>query len=108
MDIDVSALNVGLYLSMEFGENWLMPINDRMHVQFPNLSTDELEYCNTLCKKINTVANQYVYMNPIKKDDHVEFPKFDDFRHFMLNKYGWISDNNLSNLYSQSCYYALK
>jgi len=76
-------LNNGLNLSMEFGENWLTDIDDRLR------------------KKL-------IRKNPIKNGDKIDFIDFSKFEDFMKIKYEWIDNANLKKLYSQSCYYALK
>lgn len=108
MKLSNEILNSGLNFSMEFGKNWLLEINDRLLAKYPNLTPSELNACDKLCKKVNKLANDFVYDNPEKKENEIEFITFSVFENFMKTNYDWISDKNLRGLYSQSCYYAWK
>ena len=107
-NVSNKILNIGLDFSMEFGENWLKPINKRLQNKFPYLTSDELEECNTICNEVNKTANNFVYENPIKGKPEIQFVDFAEFENFMKQKFDWISIKNLKRLYSQSCYYAFK
>jgi len=108
MDIDEKILNFGLMLSMEFGENWLTDISTRLKEKFPELSDAESKDCNTFLQSINTYAHDFVRKNPVKKGNQISLMCATQFKDKLSTKYNWISQNNLSKLYSQSCYYALK
>ncbi len=98
-------LNHALSLSMEFGENWLVDIDLRLKSMYPALSKAELRDYDNLCKEINRAAQNFISKNP--KND-TQFIDFSAFEKFIKLKYEWINEENLSKLYSQSCYYALK
>lgn len=108
MDLSKEILNVALDMSMEFGENWLKPINERLHKKYPEISFDDLEKINSICKEVNKFANDYVYESGTVINQEISFVDFNIFKDDILLKYNWISENNLSRLYSQSCYYAMK
>ncbi|MNG72465.1 hypothetical protein D3C87_629410 [compost metagenome] len=108
MNLSIEVLNYGLQLSMEFGKNWLKPINERLEIKFPNLNKQQQEECNLICKRVHQIAHNYVAENPIRSDSGVEFVAFNQFKQFILTKYNWLSTANLQRLYSQSCYYASK
>ncbi len=108
MNLLPEILNYGLDLSMEFGENWLKPINQRLHNKFPNLNSFELEEYNLACKEVNRIANNFVFENPVKNENELNFVDFSVFENFMKQKYYWISIENTKRLYNQSCYYAYK
>jgi len=110
MNINLSdeILNVGLKFSMEFGENWLVDIDDRLANLYPEISVSDLRVCDKLCRKINKIAHSYISENPIKKDNKLIPIDISEFKNFMLERYDWIDDENMSRLYSQSCYYSLK
>ncbi len=101
-------LNDGLNLSMEFGENWLTDIDDRLGAKYSKLTKSELRSCDQLCRKINKIAHDFIRKNAIKNGESISFIDFAKFEEFMKLKYEWIDKANLSKLYSQSCYYALK
>ncbi len=100
--------NAGLKLSMEFGEQWLEPIHNRLAARYPTLTDRVLERYDKLCKKINKTGHAYVRKNPVKVEGRVELMSMAVFEAFMVQQYPWINDDNLGQLYSQSCYYALK
>jgi len=108
MDLNKEILNEGLGLSMEFGENWLMDIDNRLHEKYPKLTETELKNCDQLCRKINKYAHSFFCNNHITDEKGITFIHFSKFEDFMKLKYNWIHNDNLSKLYSQGCYYALK
>jgi len=108
MNLPEYLLNVGLNLSMEFGENWLEPINERLSEIYPELTTLELNYCNELCSKINKTAHGFIKNNPKQIGQEFTFIEFIVFEKFMTDRYEWINHSNLNALYSQSCYYSMK
>ena len=108
MKLTKDVLNVGLALSLEFGENWLVAIDDRLTARYSGLTKLEVRECDTICKQVSRMAHNFVRENPIKNSTKVEFVDFIVFRKFMIETYDWIHDANLNKLYSQSCYYALK
>lgn len=93
---------------MEFGKNWLLPVNERLSELYPELTQKELTNCNEICKKVNESAHRVVYENPVKNGAGIQFMDFGSFKDNILGQYSWVSDENLERLYSQSCYYALK
>lgn len=101
-------LNIALYMSMEFGANWLKPINERLNKNYPEISSENLEKINSICKEVNKFANDYVYKSGTVINKEISFVDFNIFKDIILLKYNWISESNLSRLYSQSCYYAMK
>ena len=108
MKFNNEILNYGLELSMEFGANWLKPVNERLKKKFPNLNNQELSEYNFICEEVNNIAHKYVYENQNSEDTNQMIIYYKLFNDFLLDKYNWISEKNLSGLYSQSCYYAWK
>ena len=93
---------------MEFGENWLQPVNKRLSKIYPGLSDNELAGCNDLCAEVNKDAHRLVYENPVPGGPEIGFMHFELFSTQLLKKFGWINKENRQRLYSQSCYYARK
>lgn len=108
MDLSKEILNVALDMSMELGENWLKTIHERLHKKYPEISSEDLEKINSICKEVNKFANNYVYKSGSIINKEISFVDFNKFKDAMLLKYDWISVSNLNQLYSQSCYYAMK
>ncbi len=117
-------LNTGLKLAMEFGENWLQPIQDRLSKEYPELTRKELNEYNQICQHVMKFGHTLAVEaktgnrinNPIfekdKKDQEkaeLEFKKRrNEFPSKVREKYEWVDDENLSKLFSQGCYYAMK
>ena len=108
MEFNQEITNEGLSFSMEFGQNWLKPINERLSKKYSELLPVELEKYNKLCKDVNTYANDFILNNPVKHNDELIFLPFEKFKKVIHKKYAWINEDNLKQLYSQSCYYAWK
>ncbi|WP_313100714.1 hypothetical protein [Epilithonimonas sp.] len=108
MNFSEEILNTALAMSMEFGENWLKPIHERINKKYPNISSEDLDKLNSICKKVNQFANNYVYRGGSVINGEIKFVDYNQFKNDILLKYNWISEDNLSHLYSQSCYYARK
>ena len=108
MEFNQKIANYGLSFSMEFGQNWLKPINERLSEKYPELLPVELEQYNKLCKEVNTYANDFIRNNPTKQNEKLIFLPFEKFKKVIHKKYVWINEDNLKQLYSQSCYYAWK
>jgi tRNA isopentenyl-2-thiomethyl-A-37 hydroxylase MiaE len=50
-DLDNKILNQGMELAMEFGKNWLMPIQDRLGKKHKRLNREELDHYEKVCRK---------------------------------------------------------
>lgn len=105
-------LNAGLSMAMEFGSNWLQPINERLRSKFPNLSEQELKEYNTLCQSAMKRGHNYIYdtLNMLAENDGTirSIELQDQFKLSLRSEYDWINDKNITGLYSQGCYYAWK
>ena len=100
--------NRALSLSMEFGKFWLMDIQERLSKEFPRLSPANLNSLNKTCKGINKLAQDFIRNNPVKKENEINFMPFERFQKYLVKNHPWISHENVTKLYSQSCYYARK
>jgi len=108
MQKPAEILNVAHDLSMEFGENFLQPVNSRLQEKYPHLQEPELSEYNMICKAVNNAGNDYVYDNITTENGSPRFPDYEKYKTYMLKLYSWISEENLSRLFSQSCYFAMK
>lgn len=107
-NLSIEILNSGLDFSMEFGENWLRSIHQRLKAEYPELNADDLDACNNICNEINRFAHEFIRENPVEKSPELKFVEYSVFENYMKKNFDWISAANLSRLYSQSCYYAYK
>lgn len=108
MTLSPEILNEGLRFSMEFGEKWLVDVDERLAGKYSELTVTDLRKCDKLCRKVNKTAHDHIRKNPAEKDGRMTFMDFEVFRAFILSKYDWVNDENMCKLYSQSCYYAFK
>lgn len=107
---EAEILNTGLQLAMEFGENWLKPIQQRLFRRYNFLSKEELDKYNLICKLAledgirfiqNTLTNldsrqQYIGERELKLELAV----------FMRKKYTWINNQGIERVFNQSCYHS--
>jgi hypothetical protein len=105
--MDAQTLNVGLDMAMEFGQNWLRPIQERLHARFPKLSETDLDAYNEQCQaamKFGHLELRECWRAASSQKDAA----FQLFRQRVLAAHPWVSAANLDHLFSQGCYYAWK
>src|SRR5262245_22825421 len=99
-------------MAMEFGPNWLQPIQKRLGEKYPHLSPEELDYCNVTCSKARDEGNNFIYLKlgeVAGKGQTITGNELElQLATFTNTKYQWISTENLGKLFSQGCYYAWK
>ena len=109
LSLDPDILNAGLSLAMEWGEDWLKPIQDRLKIQYPGLSRSQLNAYNKRCQLvIKRGTKQAGSCMKFGKDPQRFEQERDSFYREFRGKYAWISDENLGRIFSQGCYYAMK
>ena len=103
--VNPEILNTGLNLAMEWGKDWLKPIQSRLVIHYPQLSPDELDRYNTLCQEAMKFGHDLIYS---LHNQHTTSEIQSYFRSQLKEKYPWVSDENLGRLFSQGMYYAMK
>lgn len=98
-------LNAGLALAMEWGENWLKPIQARLRLRYPQLSQAELDQFNSLCQEAMKFGHDTVYELAQEAGTKT---RVSDFESRFRTRYPWADARNVSHLYSQGMYYAWK
>lgn len=97
---------------MEFGKNWLQPVNDRLKKKYAHLNIEELNYYDTVCRQARDTVCKFVYKRLSELCDNRDTIKEndlnDDFNLFVTEQFSWISSKNANALFSQSLYYAWK
>jgi hypothetical protein len=105
-------LNQGLEFALEFGANWLQPIQSRLSSKFPELQTDELNKYDSICRKAMKDGHDFIYKKletagrekiRMKEEDMTG-----ELKLFLHKKYPWIDSENLKRILSQGYYYAWK
>ena len=106
--MNTTILNEGLSLAMEWGEQWLCPIQERLATAHPELSREELDRYDELCRAAMHHAHALVakcWRSADTRDEQLVFARFAE----LLGKtYPWISPENVSRAWSQGMYYAWK
>ena len=108
MEFSNIVLNAALRMSMEFGENWLLSIDERLLELYPELGEAAVLKIDKICREANKNAHKFVCEHKVQEADGISFVAFPLFETFMISKYDWIDEENLSRIYSQGCYYALR
>ena len=105
-------LNRGLELALEFGPNWLQPIQARLSKKFPDLQTEELDKYDSICRTAMKDGHEFIYKKletaADKKRKIKEKDVSDELQLFLHTKYPWVDSKNLKRIVSQGFYYAWK
>ena len=109
---ETEILNSGLDFAMEFGENFLKPIQGRLSKKYRFLNETELDNYNLICKSAKDEGQKYIYdfLEKLSTENNniSENNLKNNLSNFIREKYSWISENNLNRLFSQACYFAYK
>ena len=105
-------LNLGLNYAMEFGSNWLQPIQTRLSKKIPGLTKPEFDRFDQVCRTAMNAGHNFIYeklSNLYNNQQTIASTQLAmDFKVFMKEKFVWIDDSNLHRLLSQCMYYAWK
>ena len=102
--MDSDTLNLCLSLAMEWGDDWLKPIQSRLKKFRPDLTPAQRRECNSIAQSAMKTGHELVleYIKPDLESD------FDGWSTALRNQFPWISEDNLSRCFSQGVYYARK
>lgn len=105
-------LNKGLEFALEFGPNWLQPIQSRLSAKFQELKSDELNKYDSICRSAMKQGHDYIYKTLEKATDEnrkiKEKEMAEELKSFLQKDYPWIDSGNLKRILSQGFYYAWK
>lgn len=101
----VDLLNDGLHLAMEWGPDWLMPIQERLAKKYPRLSEIELDEINAICQAAMSFGHGTVY-DLVR--EHGRDIALQQFEPIVKSRYPWVDAGNMSRLFSQGMYYSMK
>jgi hypothetical protein len=104
-ELEAEILNAGLDLAMEWGADFMQPINPRLTRRFPRLPVHELNAYDAACRAAmgwghTQVAPHWHAVGGNEREARRAFERS------VRDRYPWISDKNLSRLYAQGRYYA--
>jgi hypothetical protein len=100
-------LNAGLDLSMAWGPDWLQPIQSRLAALYPALGEAELDAYEAACREAMSWGHAQV-PDAWHAAGHDQAEANRLFEQAARERYPWISDKNVSHLFSQGTYYAWK
>jgi hypothetical protein len=103
-------LNSALDLAMDFGENWLKPINDRLLSKYKFLTQDQLNNYDLVARAAMNKGHKFIYDTLLKAEDDTtrifEKQLNEDFISFIKSEEPWINESNIRKMYNQGKYYA--
>ncbi len=95
--------NTAVMLSLEWGENWGMPIQDRLRRYFTEVSEEEADNLENHCREMMAfsvqLAEKYYFKNEYSLEEALKILK---------QKFPKLEKRNLSHLFSQGVWYARK
>ena len=107
-----NILKRGLEFVLEFGPNWLQPIQSRLSEKFPELQTEELNKYDSICRTAMKDGHEFIYKKLETAADEKRKIKekdvADELQLFLHKKYPWVDSGNLKRIVSQGFYYAWK
>ena len=105
--LDTAIANEALQLAMEWGDQWLQPVQKRLSLKFPKLNRDDLDRYNEVAQSAMKFGHEVVYdrIDTFGRDcDELSTA----CRNVIAKHFPWVSDANLDRLFSQGMYYAWK
>ena len=98
--MDTAILNTAMMLAMEWGPDLMKPTQDRLRKRFPKLSDQALNDYDATARAAMNFGHAYMYDHPSSSSEQLATA--------IRVRFPWVSDENLSRVYSQGCYYAWK
>lgn len=100
--------NLALGLALQWGPDWLQPIQPRLARLAPELDAHQRDALDALAQRAMRFGWKAM-ANAMRLDGgRPALPDLDAFRSSLGPEFGWIDHERLSRLHSQSAYYALK
>jgi hypothetical protein len=93
-------LNEALDLSLEWGEHFLEPINERIRARHPELSTPQAEALNQWCNEVRRLAFELV------KEEYFDRSPHGTAKARIRERYPEITEELLGRLQNQGTYFA--
>lgn len=101
----IALRNEGLSLAMEWGKDWLTPIQSRLAARHPELSAAELDELDAVCRATMRFGHQLVAEFVSAHGPDVPRGKI---AATLRAQHPWVDDENMARLHSQGVYYAMK
>ena len=94
------VFNAALEMSLEWGENFHKPIQERLRQRFPAVSQDEADELNKVCRELTSYAFDQVELAYLKKIPDREVGAN------IRARYPLVNADSMARLWSQGQYYA--
>jgi hypothetical protein len=101
--IERALLNLALGLSLEFGPNWLKPIQPRLQHERPDVTSAQADELDAFARGTRDWAHDL-----IGRSLGTGVPGETEARRMIVRSLPWIDDATFEHLWSQGVYYALK
>jgi hypothetical protein len=98
-----ALLNLAMELSLEFGPDWLKPIQSRLLQRCPDLTTEEADALDAFARSARDRAHALI--NDVINQGR---PSEGEARELIRTEHPWLSESTFERLWSQGCYYAMK
>lgn len=95
-------LNVAMNLSLEWGENWLRPVDERLKAIFKSINDDEAKRIDIFIREAREDIFKMVEQHYLKELSE------EQLKLNLKEKYSFLNDDNYKRLLSQGMYYAWK
>lgn len=99
-------LNKGLRLAMQFGKNWLNPVNERLKKLYPFLSDVTIDEYSSTCANVLNDGINYIAKTLSEAPNTPNKELSQLYNSFIIQSHPWISKSNTKALYKQALYYA--
>lgn len=100
--------NLALGLALDWGPDWLQPIQARLAGLAPELDAQQRDALNALAQRVMRFGRKAMEDAMRLRGGQPAVPDLDALRGRLGPEFGWIDHERLSRLHSQSAYYALR
>ncbi len=97
--------NEALSLAMDWGEQWLAPIQGRLAEKFPRLARSELDALDATAREAMAFAQETILAFAARGDQGLTE---EEFSARFLAQYPWADAENVARMFRQGTYYAWK
>lgn len=104
-DFDSVIANEALNLAREWGKNLNKPIQERLALLHPELTSAELDLYNAAAQDAMKHAYQLIYEQVNSREKNHGLLQ-ERCRQMLLDRYSWVSEKSFDRLFTIGMYYA--
>jgi hypothetical protein len=105
---DTALRNQALALAMDWGPEWLQPIQGRLAVACPQLDAGQRDALDALARQTMHAAHEALHALLRDPRGVFEIPSLEAFSASLGPRFAWLDATQRSRLHSQSIYYLRK